>query len=189
MRNSARQRASVFDGTLDPSAGFTLLEIVIVATILTLGACGLVSVVVNAMTVNTTNQETTEGAHAGMQLLERIRGLSAADVYATFNSDDSDDPLGVGTAPGSTIVLRGSGDPDGPGVIVGEVHFPMVSGQLREDVADPLLGTPMDLNGDGAIDSADHSGDYVLLPVRVRVRWRGVTGLRTVDICTVLLRE
>ena len=73
VRNSARQRASVFDGTLDPSAGFTLLEIVIVATILTLGACGLVSVVVNAMTVNTSNQETTEGVHAGMQLLERIR--------------------------------------------------------------------------------------------------------------------
>ena len=68
-------------------------------------------------------------------------------------------------------------------------HFPTVSGQLREDVADAQLGTPMDLNGDGAIDGADHSGDYVLLPVRIRVRWRGVTGLRTFDVCTVLLRE
>ena len=47
----------------------------------------------------------------------------------------------------------------------------------------------MDLNADGVIDGDDRSDDFVILPVRIRVRWRGVTGLRFYDVCTVLLRE
>jgi len=60
---------------------------------------------------------------------------------------------------------------------------------LREDIEDPLLGLPRDLNGDGIIDSENHAKDFVVLPVRVRVRWRGVTGIRTVEVCSLLLND
>ena len=54
---------------------------------------------------------------------------------------------------------------------------------------DASLGMPRDLNGDGVIDSEDHAGDYVLLPVKVRVNWRGITGDRSFEVCTVLLNN
>jgi hypothetical protein len=43
---------------------------------------------------------------------------------------------------------------------------------LREDTNAPRYGLPWDLNGDGAIDANDHSGDYRQLPVVVRMRWK-----------------
>jgi hypothetical protein len=58
--------------------------------------------------------------------------------------------------------------------------------QLREDVVDAGLGMPRDLDGDGVIDGADHEANYTLLPIRVRVQWRGVSGVRTFDLETVL---
>ena len=48
--------------------------------------------------------------------------------------------------------------------------------QLHEDMDLPALGFPRDLNGDGAIDGADHAGDYSILPVQVVVRWRAAGG-------------
>jgi hypothetical protein len=58
--------------------------------------------------------------------------------------------------------------------------------ELREDVVDTDLGLPRDLNGDGAIDGADHSADYRILPVRVTVSWTGQNGVRSMDFVTVL---
>ena len=35
---------------------------------------------------------------------------------------------------------------------------------------------------------ADHAGDYVVLPVRIRVAWRGVSGDRILELVTALSR-
>ena len=48
---------------------------------------------------------------------------------------------------------------------------------------------PRDLNGDGVIDKENHAKDFLVLPVKVRVRWRGVTGDRTIVMCSLLLNE
>ena len=50
----------------------------------------------------------------------------------------------------------------------------------------PQLGTPRDLNGDGDVDQEDHSGDYQLLPVVVRVRWAGSSGFERVELKSML---
>jgi len=55
---------------------------------------------------------------------------------------------------------------------------------LREDYVDAKLGMPRDLNGDSLIDDLDHSGDYVVLPVHVQIRWRGNFGPRVYDLYT-----
>ena len=47
---------------------------------------------------------------------------------------------------------------------------------LRENVDLAVLGMPRDLNGDSLVDAFDHSGDYVILPVQVRVEWVGRSG-------------
>lgn len=58
--------------------------------------------------------------------------------------------------------------------------------QLREDVEDPELGMPRDLNGDGILTPRDRSEDYQLLPVRVTVEWQSETGPREVTLHTML---
>jgi hypothetical protein len=42
------------------------------------------------------------------------------------------------------------------------------------------------MNADGASDANDHSADYLLLPVLVRVRWRGPAGTTQVELHTWL---
>jgi hypothetical protein len=45
---------------------------------------------------------------------------------------------------------------------------------------------PNDLDGNGTIDALDHAANYRILPVRVRVRWQGVNGVRSMTADTVL---
>jgi type II secretory pathway pseudopilin PulG len=59
---------------------------------------------------------------------------------------------------------------------------------LREDFVDARLGLPRDLNGDSLIDDLDHSLDYVVLPVHVRISWRGAFGPRHYDLYTQIAR-
>lgn len=93
-------------------------------------------------------------------------------------------------APGAHFTVAGldpqRGDPDG---FVGRGLLP-ASGpggsELRENLVDPGWDTPRDLNGDGAVDGADHSGSYKLQPVRVRIEWTGSSGNRTINLETLL---
>ena len=57
---------------------------------------------------------------------------------------------------------------------------------LCEDLDMPDLGLPMDMNADGEIDHDDRADDYVLLPVRVRVRWRAAGGPNQLELRTIL---
>ena len=59
-----------------------------------------------------------------------------------------------------------------------------VKTELRENAVDTTIGMPRDLNLDGAVDALDHAGDYMILPVRVRVQWMGASGPRTVELQT-----
>ncbi len=76
------------------------------------------------------------------------------------------------------------GDPDGT---IGELIFPVAEGaegpELREDIAG------RDLNADGVIDTEDHSNDYVILPVTVRVEWKGTRGTRQIELHSLLVRR
>ena len=81
-------------------------------------------------------------------------------------------------------------DPNDPDGRVGEILMPVltVGGavQVREDLQLPELGMPRDLNGDGAHDGLDHSVDKRVLPVLVRLRWRGATGISRMEFRTLV---
>jgi hypothetical protein len=57
---------------------------------------------------------------------------------------------------------------------------------LREDFVDANLGMPRDLNGDSIVDNKDHSEDYILLPVHIRIEWQGSNGRRWLDVYSML---
>jgi prepilin-type N-terminal cleavage/methylation domain-containing protein len=166
--------------------GFTLLEVLISLVVFMIAAGASVSSLVSAITLGRVSRETGRALDAAHDVIERIQGETFAEVFARFNADPTDDPGGVGTAPGNLFAVPGlnvrPGDPDG---FVGEILFPGVGGELRENVVDRELGMPRDLNGDGVVDVFDHSAGYQILPVRVRVQWLG-TRNSTVVIATTI---
>ena len=172
------------------NAGFSLLEVVIAITVLTLALIGATGSILAGDRLQRVNRESALAENAVREVLESMRGSVLATTFARFNATAGDDPAGV-VSPGATFAVEGlRAPPQNGGAPVGSIVFPVVLDggvpELREDVVDAALGMPADLNGDGAIDAVDHSADYRVLPVRVQVQWCGVLGTRTLTVETVL---
>jgi len=169
------------------NAGFSILEITIAMGVVLVALGGLLSSTISSNVLNRVSQERARAYSAAVERLEIVQSTDFSDVYATYNAIKTDDPGGPGTAAGASFLVSGldlqSSDTDG---FVGEVEFPVLDMQLREDSVHQQFGMPMDLNGDDAIDSLDHADDYIVLPVCVRVRWAGISGDQVVELYTLL---
>jgi hypothetical protein len=159
------------------------------------------------------NRENALAADAARVVLERMRNEPFLEIYRDFNEDPSDDPGGNGAGPGHLFDVPGlEALPDAPQGRVGRVYMPTLTVQvtqslgggggkgggivlggttvtqwhLREDAVDARLGMPRDLNGNNVIDTANHSGDYLILPVRIRIEWKGASGARSFELSTQL---
>ena len=169
------------------SRGVTLIELTIGIAFLAIAFGAVVSTLTASIYLNKSNSESHEAFLAGCSAIERLRSARFDEAFAAFNADPNDDPGGVGQALGNSFDVTGlnpqSGDADGR---VGEIVFPGDGFSLREDAVNADLGLPCDLNGDGLIDNKNHSADYKLLPVVVRVRWRGESGERLLEFTTLL---
>jgi prepilin-type N-terminal cleavage/methylation domain-containing protein len=174
--------------------GFTFIELAVGMTVLLVALLILSSVVSSMAKQRAVNRETSLAVSAARNMLETLRAEDFSDVYALYNSDPADDPLGAGTAPGNRFAVEDLLEaPDSPDTLEGEVVFPTATDpveglQLREDVVDRALGMPRDLSGDNVTDAEDHSLDYFILPVQVRVRWTSPNGPRQYDMTTQLSR-
>jgi hypothetical protein len=160
--------------------GLTLLELLFCITLLTLGISAIARATVGMARAGSMAHDTELATQAARAMLERIQAEAFSQAFRSFNALASDDPGGAGTAPGANFAVAGlralPGDPDG---LPGEILFPTRAGTpgvLSENVVDPHLGMPRDLDGDGLVDAANHSTDYNLLPVLVRVRWQARDG-------------
>ena len=145
-----------------------MIEMSVAAVVLTVALCGLSGSMVSSVALDRVNHETALAEAAVRGTMEKISGTDFTETFARFNADPADDPGGAATAPGATFAVKGlRGD---AGALPGRITFPVgAPGVLREDAVDAALGMPRDLNGDGAVDAADHSANYRLLPVRVSV--------------------
>src|SRR5689334_10004347 len=155
-------------------AAFTILEMMIAITLVSLVLVAMSSSILTSMKATGVNRETALATDGIAAMMERLQGVGHfSDVFKLYNANPNDDPGIPGTAPGPNFAVPGlqpvDGDPDG---FVGEIVFPTIGNELREDVVDPRLGMPRDLTGDGNVDHVDHSGNYKLLPVLLRVRWK-----------------
>lgn len=155
-------------------------------TVFVIGLGALTSSLVASRSLGDSTQNTNAAVEGAQSMIENLKGETFAEAFARFNATDADDP--DANSPGNLFAVAGlnllEGDADG---FVGEVVFPGDGIELREDFVDADLGMPRDLNGDGGIDAADHSGDYVILPVRVRLEWNGSSGARSIEFTTVLV--
>jgi len=170
--------------------GMTLTEIMVAITVLSVSLLAYCAAIGATIRNNNLTRETALATQAARRTIETLKATPFAQVFRLYNGDRGDDPGGIGTAPGRHVAVGGlqarPGDADGT---VGEIIFPTPapnSANLRENLVDTLLGTPRDLNGDGAIDALDHSGDYRILPVIVRMSWIGPAGPGRVEFRTLL---
>jgi len=168
-----------------------MIELMITVLLISVGLAGYLHSIVQSSMTAESNKRMAIAAQRGRVIMESIKSTDFGDVFATFNADPADDPGGVGTAVGATFAADGlqatAADADG---IVGQILFPVAGGTpgvLREDIANPVFGTPRDLSGDGVTDGNDHSGDYQLLPVVVRMAWRTPKGNARLEFKTVLV--
>lgn len=160
------------------------------ASFLVIGVLGFAQALLMSMRTQSADREHGIATEAVRQRLEILRSENFGNVFRRYNADPNDDPGAAGSGPGSNFAVAGlnanTDDADG---FVGEILFPATAAaptELREDFASLALGTPRDLNADGVVDAVDHSGNYALLPVVVRVSWRSTSGPATVDLRTIL---
>jgi type II secretory pathway pseudopilin PulG len=164
-------------------AGLTLLELLVSMMVLTMATGGIVVAMLQSRALARQNRERTTATLAAQDVLERMHGLSFSELFARYNSTTADDPAGAVPSPGAAFAVPSLVPwPDDPDGACGEVLIGTSAGEVREDLVDPALGLPRDLNLDGGVDALDHSDDYRILPLRIRVRWTGVSGDQEVVI-------
>ncbi|MEW6071022.1 MAG: hypothetical protein AB1726_00315 [Planctomycetota bacterium] len=186
------QRTLIHRRSRSPRAGATLIEAVAGMGVVLLSMVGFARVVLFADLHPEADHEYLLAREAVQRTIDDLSWTSFREVYARYNEDPFDDPDGAGTASGDRFSVPGLAprSPD-PETAVGRISFPTIFDfdcglALREDVLDPALGMPRDLNGDGQVDRRDHSRDYALLPVRVRVEWRGAAGPSVLEVETLI---
>lgn len=194
-------------------AGLTIVEIIVALSVLVVAASIFCQTLLSTARVRQLNRDNALAADAARVVLERMRNEPFLNIYRDYNEDPKDDPGGDGTGPGHLFDVQGLvAHDDAPQGKVGRITFPSLAVQvtsggggklgggggvlggsvtttqwhLREDVPDEGLGMPRDLNGNNVIDTANHSSDYLILPVRVRIEWKSGVGARRFDIVTQL---
>jgi hypothetical protein len=168
------------------------VELLLVVSVLVVAFLALSQSLVASMALTRVNRESALATDALRQTVEVLQGVEDfGQVFALYNATSDDDPV-PGSAPGAGFAVAGlepvDGDPDG---LVGEIVFPAVDGPaglvLSEGMDLPALGMPRDLNGDGDdLDLLGPADEVRLLPVLVRVRWRGASGERMAEVRTLL---
>lgn len=164
-----------------------MVEVMIVFVVLTVAMAMFTSTMASTARQRMSKRERAVAAEAGRRTLEVLRASVHSQVFALYNQSPVDDPGGAGTAPGCHFAVAGlepaDDDPDG---FVGEIVFHAPGPELREDVDDEPLGMRRDLDADGEIDALDHAGDYAVLPVLVRMRWKSSSGVSELEMFTLL---
>lgn len=160
--------------------GFTMIEVIIAGTILTIALLGLLSTMLSASTLQRNNRESTMAQNA---VAAQIEIMHSAEVRRL------PDFFGPGTT-GATFTIPGL-DPVAP-LSTTAPRIPVGSVELffDETLDRPDLGLPRDLNSDGDMtDTNIRDSRLVLVPARVSVRWQGINGVREITAVTLLCRR
>jgi hypothetical protein len=169
--------------------GGSLVELVVALAVILVGVLAFSRSLTESLRLGAKNRGTALATAAAQGIVEQLYAADIGQVFALYNDDPDDDPDGTGTAPGAHFVVEGLEARAGDAGKQGRILFPVVAGrpgELREDLFDAKLRTPLDLDLDGAVDDVDHSRDYRLLPALVRVSWQDGREQRELEVATIL---
>ncbi len=167
--------------------GFTLMELMVSFSALLVVLLGFSRMLLSSHMASSTTHEATLAKEAARGMVEVLQATPLSQIYPAFNAGGGDDPGGANTAAGPGFAVRGldarADDADG---LAGRILFPERNGTLSELASQPEYGWPIDMDRDGLLDTVDVSATYRLLPVVVRVEWRGSGGDGLVEFKTVI---
>ena len=167
-----------------------MVELLVALAVMMAAMLGYLRSVSESVFLGETNRETAVASDVMRGVIEELQQADFSGLFASYNADATDDPGGAGTGAGPYFDAPGfaarRGDADGR---VGEISFPTPAGApatLTEvpDAPFPYCPRDLDLNGDAR--GADVTDTYRILPVRVRMEWRGVSGDRVLELATIL---
>jgi hypothetical protein len=167
--------------------GFTLMELMVSFSALLVVLLGFSRMLISSHLASSTTHDATLAKEAARAMIEELQAMPLAQIYPAHNASGADDPGGADTAAGPHFAVRGleAGPTDADGM-PGRIFFPERDGHLSELLVQPQYGWPMDMDRDGDALTDDVSGTYRLLPVVVRVEWRGAGGDGVVEFKTVI---
>ena len=165
----------------------TLVELAVAMAVFVIATGMLLQLIAAGKGLRETARQEWHATSEAQNVLEHMRSMPFRDLVRSFDPDPLNDPGGPGTAPGPWFSAAGLAPlASAVGDTIGEVLLPVVNvgtdvapdWQVREDLGEPLLGLPRDLTGDAVVSSLDCSSSCTILPVLVRMRWRGRFGPR-----------
>ncbi|MEM8712629.1 MAG: prepilin-type N-terminal cleavage/methylation domain-containing protein [Planctomycetota bacterium] len=172
---------------MSASSGFTLIEVMVTASVLLVGLLAMTStsVVVNSLRKSASDQQ--QAQQAMQAIVEDLQATARqADSSVTNWATQIEAVYGPGGTPGDAFPVQGL-DP-----WTGNVNVATVQLITDETITDATLGVaagmPRDLDGDGAASNADTILSAALLPAIVQLQWRGAAGQQQLTQVVYLLR-
>jgi len=155
--------------------GFTVLEAAISMAVLAVALLSLWGTIVYCSKSNRASEQKKRAMNAAQAKIEELKSVPFSTLI---------DEYGPSGTTGDRFLVTSIDDDQAhaEGRIVFFVDETDASG-------DPSIGLPMDLNGDGDTDDLDVSANYLLLPVKVRIRWDGALGSQIVELRSILRKE
>ncbi|MEM7310380.1 MAG: prepilin-type N-terminal cleavage/methylation domain-containing protein [Planctomycetota bacterium] len=172
------KRPSVLKRGRGRCGGFTMIELAIAMSILMIGLVSAASATMRMHHLRKQNRERIVAQNAARSIAERIHAQSYrfSESPATWSEEllDVFSPGGTfGDTFDASILNSPSEDQELPGQIIFVTDERLTDADLGIE-----LGMPRDLNGDGDANDADVTNDARLLPVVIRITWRGQAGIQ-----------
>ncbi len=157
--------------------GFTLIEAVVVMSILLMGLLALTSTSVSVHALRESDRERRLANNALDSIVEDVKRIAYDQVGSEPNwSQNLVNSFSPGGNPGPGFEVNGLTPRAGEPFVV-TVTIPVDETMTDQELA-VTLGMPRDLDNDGLVDNANVVGTATVLPVIVRVRWTGSSGDR-----------
>jgi type II secretory pathway pseudopilin PulG len=159
------------------TGGFTLIEAVVVLSILVMGLLAMTSTSVTVNALREADRERRLASSALDSIIEDIKRTAATQVGSDPSwSENFIKAYSPGGNPGPEYPVHGLEPQDGEASIV------TITVTRDETLTDAEiganLGMPRDLDNDGLVSNTDVNGTATILPVIVRLRWAGASGNR-----------
>ena len=157
----------------DGKAGFTVLEVLMAAMILTVGTMGFLALMAGTIQMEGQSSESVRAVSAAQDKMDEIWDLSRQDfsgVYDAFQGQ-AFDVAGLEAVPSRSSV--------------GDVTVYDNEAAAREALG---LSSDLDLDRNGIANENEikGSGDLRLLPARIHLEWQTPFGVRTYDLFTII---
>ena len=155
--------------------GFTIIEAAVSMTVLAVALLSLWGTIVYCSRSNVAAEQKKRAMNAAQAMIEDLKSHPFESLLADYG-------------PGGLIGDRFGVDriDDDQTRAEGRIVFFI---DETNAVGEPVIGFPLDLNGDGDMVDTDVAADYELLPVRVSIRRDGALGEQQLDLRTILRQE